>query len=225
MCTLCVDQYVRTSVCYTLPCARLYPTALGNRPAITPAYSRSLVASQPRSLACGFAASQPRVRPRNLAASQPHSDLEATLVTSKPRGLAASQPRGLAASNPLTAGGLAASFRQCRETLGDMKSQREGSGGPGGATPQRRNAQQHCAEQIMIMKIARITHGRSFDLSKNLRADLVVITALRPYSLRCAAVLRRRGFAAASLPRGFVCGCVSIATHTVLNARPYGTTV
>ena len=89
---------------------------------------------------------------------------------------------------------------------------------------QRRNAQQHCAEQIMIMKIARIAHGRSFDLSKNSRADFVVITALRPYSLRCAAVLRLHGFAAALFPRGFVCGCVSVATCTVLNARPYGTT-
>ena len=87
---------------------------------------------------------------------------------------------------------------------------------------QRRNAQQHCAEQIMIM--AGIAHGRSFDLSKNSRADFVVITALRTYSLRCAAVLRLHGFAAALFPRGFVCGCVSVATCTVLNARPYGTT-
>ena len=45
-----------------------------------------------------------------------------------------------------------------------------------------------------------ITHGRSFDLSKNSRADFVVITALRTYSLRFVAVLRLRGFAAA-LPR------------------------
>ena len=76
-----------------------------------------------------------------------------------------------------------------------MKSQREGSGGPGGATTQRRNAQQHCAEQIMIM--AGIAHGRSFYLSKISRADFVVITALWTYSLRFVAVLQLHSFAAA----------------------------
>ena len=74
------------------------------------------------------------------------------------------------------------------------------------------------------MIMAGIANGRSFDLSKNSRADFVVITALRTYSLRCAAVLRLRGFAAALVLRGFVCGRVSVATCTVLNARPYGTT-
>ena len=81
----------------------------------------SLVYCQPRSLPRVLPASQPPWLTGRLAASQPPS-----LATSQPCGLAAhrlatSQLRGLPASHPpriRTAGGLAASFRQCRETLG-----------------------------------------------------------------------------------------------------------
>ena len=59
---------------------------------------------------------------------------------------------------------------------------------------------------------------------KNSRADFVVITALRSYFLRFVAVVRLRGLAAALFPRAFAGGFVSVATCTVLNARPYGTT-
>ena len=108
LCTLCLDQYVRTSVCYALPCARLYPTALGNRPAITPAYSqfrvaagpRKLVAPQPRVRLCSLAASRAASQSRSLTATLGPRSHTRELEASRTHSLAASRPRSLAAFRP-----------------------------------------------------------------------------------------------------------------------------
>ena len=60
----------------------------------------SLVASQPRSLACGLAASLPRVRPRSLTATLGPRSHTRDLEASRTRSLAASRPRSLAAFRP-----------------------------------------------------------------------------------------------------------------------------
>ena len=83
-----------------------------------------------------------------------------------------------------------------------MKSQREGSGGPGGATTQRRNAQQHGAEQIMIMGGIASSHDR---LLKELRPLKKLARGLRCYySLTDLLLTLCRCVAAAWLRGGFV---------------------
>ena len=171
------------------PVARAPASSLGGRLRRGPPPGPLAVGASPRPSRTGSrAASLAYLWPCSFAASHPHR-------------LATSQPRGLAASNPLTAGGLAASFRQCRETLGDIKSQREGSGGPGGATTQRRNAQQHCAEQIMIM--AGIASRRSFGSQKSRARTSLLLQpyGLTPYAvpLCCGCVASRRLCSCAAL--------------------------